>query len=157
MRSVRIATWTSGDPVSPDLVAYSLISSCLRSALIDIEKFLTVCGFMMAGPGCRPARSALAGVGLIAQRERVQYRDYRRRGQQNLRPVWPTSFGCKTGPRRAQRQIEYAFGVKLAALHLAERNQRAAQGGIHGAFDDRGVAAPEEHGLSPPEPVSVGS
>src|SRR5262245_28185069 len=64
MRSVRIATWTSGDPVSPDLVAYSLTSSCLRSALIDIGNFLTVCGFMMAGPGCRPARSALAGVRL---------------------------------------------------------------------------------------------
>src|SRR5262245_39739188 len=100
MRSVRIATWTSGDPVSPDLVAYSLISSCLRSALIDIGNFLRVCGFMMAGPGCRPARSALAGVKLLAQREPVQYRDNRRRGQRNLRARLPLSGGGCRGESR---------------------------------------------------------
>src|SRR5437764_7355080 len=36
MRSDRIATWTSGEPVSPDLTAYSPMSICLRSAVIDI-------------------------------------------------------------------------------------------------------------------------
>src|SRR5712692_6904956 len=36
MRSDRIATCTSGDPVSPDLVAYSPMSVCLRSGVIDI-------------------------------------------------------------------------------------------------------------------------
>src|SRR5262245_25637050 len=36
MRSVRRAIWTSGDPVSPFLVAYSFTSCCLRSALSDI-------------------------------------------------------------------------------------------------------------------------
>src|SRR5260370_16903612 len=36
MRSDRIATCTSGDPVSPDLTAYSPMSACLRSAVIDI-------------------------------------------------------------------------------------------------------------------------
>src|SRR5712692_1920413 len=36
MRSDRIATCTSGDPVSPDLVAYSPMSACLRSGVIDI-------------------------------------------------------------------------------------------------------------------------
>src|SRR5881396_4077519 len=36
MRSDRIATWTSGEPVSPDLTAYSPMSVCLRSAVIDI-------------------------------------------------------------------------------------------------------------------------
>src|SRR6516164_5815218 len=37
MRSLRIATWTSGDPVSPSLVAYSMMSACLRSAVIDTD------------------------------------------------------------------------------------------------------------------------
>src|SRR6266853_1604295 len=36
MRSDRIATCTSGEPVSPDLTAYSPMSVCLRSAVIDI-------------------------------------------------------------------------------------------------------------------------
>src|SRR6266853_495253 len=36
MRSVRIATCTSGEPVSPGLTAYSPMSVCLRSAVIDI-------------------------------------------------------------------------------------------------------------------------
>src|SRR5580704_17466115 len=39
MRSDRTATWTSGDPVSPDFNAYSPISTCLRSAVIDIDAF----------------------------------------------------------------------------------------------------------------------
>jgi len=37
MRSLRIATWTSGDPVSPSLVAYSVMSVCLRSAVMDTD------------------------------------------------------------------------------------------------------------------------
>src|SRR3546814_14423760 len=36
MRSVRIATCTSGEPVSPSWRECSLMSSCLRSAVIDI-------------------------------------------------------------------------------------------------------------------------
>ena len=36
MRSDRIATWTSGEPVSPDLVAYVLMTSALRPVVIDI-------------------------------------------------------------------------------------------------------------------------
>src|SRR5713226_9689880 len=36
MRSDRIATCTSGEPVSPGLTAYSPMSVCLRSAVIDI-------------------------------------------------------------------------------------------------------------------------
>ena len=36
IRSVRIATWTSGLPVSPSVRANFLISSALRSAVIDI-------------------------------------------------------------------------------------------------------------------------
>src|SRR5579864_5376351 len=39
MRSDRIATCTSGEPVSPALTAYSPMSVCLRSAVIDIEWF----------------------------------------------------------------------------------------------------------------------
>src|SRR5689334_5200270 len=37
IRSLRIATWTSGDPVSPSLAPYSVMSACLRSAVIDID------------------------------------------------------------------------------------------------------------------------
>ena len=40
IRSVRIAIWTSGDPVSPTFKAYWLMSAVLRSAEIDIELFL---------------------------------------------------------------------------------------------------------------------
>src|SRR5690606_4071733 len=36
MRSVRIATWTSGDPVSPLPWALSLMISCFFSAVTDI-------------------------------------------------------------------------------------------------------------------------
>src|SRR6185436_1966634 len=36
MRSLRIATWTSGEPVSSLAWAYDLISSALRAAVIDI-------------------------------------------------------------------------------------------------------------------------
>src|SRR3954467_8406000 len=42
MRSVRIATWTSGEPVSVLPWACSLISACLRSAVIDIVSLLFV-------------------------------------------------------------------------------------------------------------------
>src|SRR5690348_9419193 len=40
MRSVRIATWTSGEPVSVLARACSLMSACLRSAVIDIVSLL---------------------------------------------------------------------------------------------------------------------
>src|SRR5579862_2159941 len=36
MRSDRIATCTSGEPVSPAFIAYSPMSACLRSGVIDI-------------------------------------------------------------------------------------------------------------------------
>src|SRR5687767_7191355 len=36
MRSERMATCTSGEPVSPAFVPYSFINSCLRSVVIDI-------------------------------------------------------------------------------------------------------------------------
>src|SRR5260370_8094151 len=36
MRSLRMATWTSGEPVSSLPWAYDLISSALRAAVIDI-------------------------------------------------------------------------------------------------------------------------
>src|SRR5947199_10819778 len=35
--SLRIATWTSGEPVSPAFAPYSVMSACLRSAVIDID------------------------------------------------------------------------------------------------------------------------
>lgn len=58
MRSVRRAICTSGEPVSPFLVAYSLTTCCLRSALSDIG-YLSNCwgGFERRRPGCRPAGS----------------------------------------------------------------------------------------------------
>src|SRR5690242_9600311 len=37
IRSLRMATWTSGDPVSPSFPPYSVMSACLRSAVIDIS------------------------------------------------------------------------------------------------------------------------
>ena len=36
IRDVRIATCTSGEPVSPSLIAYSLIKRAFSSAVIDI-------------------------------------------------------------------------------------------------------------------------
>src|SRR6056297_2434933 len=53
IREVRIATWTSGEPVSPSFVANSLMIFVFSSAVIDI-------GVSFSGswhkPGCRPAR-----------------------------------------------------------------------------------------------------
>src|SRR5260370_36766264 len=40
MRSLRTATCTSGEPVSPSLRAYSLMTSCLRGSAIDIGSLL---------------------------------------------------------------------------------------------------------------------
>ena len=37
MRSLKMATCTSGEPVSSFLVANSLMSVCFRSAVIDIQ------------------------------------------------------------------------------------------------------------------------
>src|SRR5262245_4907481 len=37
IRSLRMATWTSGDPVAPSFSRYSLMIACLRSAVIDID------------------------------------------------------------------------------------------------------------------------
>src|SRR5690606_14453026 len=55
MRSERIATCTSGEPVSPFLVAYSEMSAVLRSAVIDIGLVLTKRGSSgRCRPGCRP-------------------------------------------------------------------------------------------------------
>src|SRR5580693_5976690 len=36
IRSLRMATWTSGDPVAPAFAPNSVMSACLRSAVIDI-------------------------------------------------------------------------------------------------------------------------
>src|SRR6516164_7141371 len=41
MRSLKIATCTSGDPVSPSLVAYSVMSACLRSTVMDTDLILS--------------------------------------------------------------------------------------------------------------------
>ena len=43
IRSDKRATCTSGEPVSPDLTAYVLISSALRAAVIDIVTNLCLC------------------------------------------------------------------------------------------------------------------
>jgi hypothetical protein len=54
-----MATWTSGEPVSPLAVAYCAINSCLRSAVIDIVLFLS--RMEETGrlePGCRPAKAS---------------------------------------------------------------------------------------------------
>src|SRR5271165_641237 len=37
IRSLKIATWTSGDPVSASFAPYSVMSACLRSPVIDID------------------------------------------------------------------------------------------------------------------------
>src|SRR4051812_6148189 len=44
MRSVRIATWTSGEPVSPDFLPNVLMTSALRSGAIDIVYRLLTAG-----------------------------------------------------------------------------------------------------------------
>src|SRR5579864_491575 len=42
MRSLSTATCTSGEPVSPSLRAYSLMTSCLRGSAIDIGSLLSL-------------------------------------------------------------------------------------------------------------------
>src|SRR6478752_4841607 len=65
IRVVRIAIWTSGEPVSLALVALSLMSAVLRSADIDIGhpfRWGWVGPIWPLGrpqPGCRPAGSPI--------------------------------------------------------------------------------------------------
>jgi hypothetical protein len=44
--------------VSPFLVAYSVMSAVLRSAVIDIGNPLSLEGLGCPAPGCRPGRAA---------------------------------------------------------------------------------------------------
>src|SRR5690349_926090 len=60
MRSDRIATWTSGEPVSFGLVAYSWIRAVLRSAVIDIGHIPFEGGLWSPQPGCRPGGAVKA-------------------------------------------------------------------------------------------------
>src|SRR5690606_37292234 len=61
MRSERMATCTSGEPVSVGLVAYSLMRAALRSAVIDIgQSFQTEdCGTLAPGMSSRRSRNEL--------------------------------------------------------------------------------------------------
>ena len=52
---VRIATWTSGDPVSPSFVANSFKTLAFSSAVIDNA----LSSYLWYKPGCRPARPLL--------------------------------------------------------------------------------------------------
>src|SRR5581483_1793203 len=62
MRSVRRAICTSGEPVSPFLVAYSFTTCCLRSALSDIGK-----PFQLRGIECGNGRDVVQpGRGKLA-------------------------------------------------------------------------------------------
>ena len=64
IRSVRIATWTSGDPVSPTFKAYWLMSALLRSAVIDIELFPDPAP---AGAGCsKDGRAGMSSRSVVS-------------------------------------------------------------------------------------------
>src|SRR6516165_3622166 len=74
MRSERTATCTSGDPVSPALVAYVLITSALRSGVIDIGYpfLLTVffcgrAGMSSSGVAARYSGRATRNIGRAAR------------------------------------------------------------------------------------------
>src|SRR3954447_2284956 len=98
MRSVRIATWTSGDPVSPDLCACSLMSAVLRSAVIDIVgSFL--CEVRMRG--------------LSRDRPRRPGRDVVQRGR--MKRIAPENPARDRGPytrkpAENQRNLRSSFG-----------------------------------------------
>src|SRR5262249_22800140 len=64
MRSERTATCTSGDPVSPDLVAYVLMTSALRAGVIDIG-FPFSLGTVVLTVGGRAGMSSSAVTTLV--------------------------------------------------------------------------------------------
>src|SRR6185503_19914000 len=69
MRSERIATCTSADPVSPSVRAWVLIRSALRSAIIDIGfsricvQMEDTCRAQLPGPHLAERRRLAAGRG----------------------------------------------------------------------------------------------
>src|SRR5258708_9955295 len=81
MRSVRIATWTSGEPVSPLPCACSLISAPLRSAVIDIVSLLF---FLKGEPPDDPkavSRGFDEGDGSFLHYRHAKPRPYRETGK----------------------------------------------------------------------------
>jgi len=91
MRLDRMATWTSGDPVSPSLVPNSLMTRCFSSAVIDI-----VVSFFQKGDG--------------ASRDVVQQGPWRWSGS---RRPWPNGTGCAhIGDHCRKGKGLYRSGVK---------------------------------------------
>src|SRR5690606_25467869 len=70
------ATWTSGEPVSLALVAYSWMSSVLRSAVIDIGHILSKTRMLAApaGMSSRWGHVRRAGTGKARPASRRCYR-----------------------------------------------------------------------------------
>src|SRR6516225_12138428 len=81
MRSVRSAICTSGEPVSPFLVANFLTTSCLRSALSDIGCLSSLLGFHGSG------KKAVHGHGRDVVQLRSRGGKASRRGQRVYTPI----------------------------------------------------------------------
>src|SRR5215831_3279888 len=146
MRSVRSAICTSGEPVSPFLVAYSLTTCCLRSALSDIGD-LSSFG-MIEGGGSRdvvqPGRTKARRnppwrLGEVA----ALYTNSQRLRGGNWR-AHTSHYTSSTG----RGEIEHAQGMQLALLDPADGNQLAPAGGVGGAGGCHSVAAADQHGLA---------
>src|SRR5216683_4454408 len=114
MRSERIATCTSGEPVSPGLTAYSPMSVCLRSAVIDIGFPSTIDDAHRSKPAILDPRQG--DDQLIQPRaddravgEFVEARPFARVVRRNPLAVTQSSrFGCRQGERRdvVQRRLD---------------------------------------------------
>src|SRR5215470_11915145 len=92
MRSVRSAICTSGEPVSPFLVAYFLTTSCLRSALSDIGCLSSLLGHHGSG------KRAVRGPGRDVVQLRSRGGEASQRGQRVYTPIRPTCEGNPPKP-----------------------------------------------------------
>src|SRR5690606_9908134 len=129
MRSDRIATWTSGEPVSLALVAYSLMSSLLRSAVIDIGHILS------------KTRMVAAPAGMSSRWGREALRE--RRG-----PLFRLESATKLDPwpvRRLERNVDQPGG---------RRRKWQGRGAGWRCYSANRVTTPEFIGLAVPRPAA---
>src|SRR5215831_14502496 len=131
IRSDRMATWTSAEPVSPDLRAWVVISSALRSGVIDIGfslKMEQAHGLESSSPHLakrqRPARlRGQNGTGRVLVSDdagfQTRAQGFDLSGKQNDRSPLrePEGVFCRHGQRRdvVQRGLDGKQGLQAGA------------------------------------------
>src|SRR5260370_25085781 len=159
MRSLRIATWTSGEPVSALPWAYDLISSALRAAVIDIGLSIDL--------KVEDAHRLDSGAVRTDQRYQLafQFRSYQSAGgrcvpgqEHRLALAQLVRLGLRQGQRRdvVQRGRDGGQGPEKRrnmpeGLQFGKRNDRLLPEGTGGRPTDR---RPIANGAQSPRPIA---